>query len=250
MLFLDCVYADNKHGTSGFHRLKAPTNQTSFAKTDVAALRDGGYRVVWRSNQTPEPNDSSTTIQARRIGANGLPLAGQFQVNSTMTSAAESFPAVTELADGGFLVVWTTPQVHGRRFFADGAPDGNDFQINTFIEGAESETEVVLHEDGRVLVIWKDAEGSGDGTEIRGRLFSPELVAQGADFRINTLIAGDSREPRVAAYGQGGFFVVWESTNSVGGDNEPNSIEGRLVTGRDQFAGPQFLVNEWTPKSQ
>ena len=26
MLFLDGVYADNKHATSAFHRLKAPTN--------------------------------------------------------------------------------------------------------------------------------------------------------------------------------------------------------------------------------
>jgi hypothetical protein len=157
---------------------------------------------------------------------------------------------------GRSIFVWDdTPSINRKEVFlrifpADGSAPGDPIQVNTFIEGAESETEVVLHEDGRVLVIWKDVEGSGDGTEIRGRLFSPELVAQGADFRINTLIAGDSSEPKVAAYGQGGFFVVWESTTSVGDDNEPNSIEGRFVTGRDQFAGPQFLVNEWTPKSQ
>jgi hypothetical protein len=227
-----------------------PTNQTSIAKTDVAALRDGGYIVVWRSANTPEAEDNSTTIQGRRIGANGVPLAGQFQVNSTMTSAAESFPAVTELADGGFLVVWTTPQVHGRRFAADGTPDGIDFQINTFVTGTESETDVVLHQDGRVLVIWKDAEESGDDTEIRGRLFSQDLIAQGVDFRVNTLITGVQNRPRAADYGRGGFFVVWESAVSAGNDNDAQSIAGRIVTGSNQFAGSEFQVNDWTTGGQ
>ena len=100
-------------------------------KFDLDVLPSGEYIVVWRSNNTPEPGDSSVTIQGRRIGANGVPLADQFQVNSTMTSATERYPAVTSLADGGFLVVWTVPQVHGRRFTADFTPLGDDFQINT-----------------------------------------------------------------------------------------------------------------------
>ena len=111
-------------------------------KIDLDVLPSGEYIVVWRSNQTPEPGDSSVTIQGRRIGANGTPLADQFQVNSTMTSASERYPAVTSLSDGGFLVVWTEPQVHGRRFTADFTPVGNDFQINTFITGTESRTVV------------------------------------------------------------------------------------------------------------
>jgi hypothetical protein len=214
-------------------------------------LRDGGYIVVWRSSQTLTPGDDSWTIQARRIGANGVPLAGQFQVNSTMTSASENYPAVTELADGGFLVVWTLPQVHGRRFAADGTPDGDDFQINTLTAGAEREPDAVLHEDGRVLVIWHDEEESGDnGSEIRGRLYSQDLIAQGADFRINTLIAGDQILPRAANYGAGGFFVVWQSVVSAGDDIDPPGIEGRIVTGSNQFAGPEFQVNEWISGKQ
>jgi len=226
---------------------------TTDNKVDVAALPDGGYIVVWRSSQTLDPAPvNGTTIQARRIGANGVPLAGQFQVNSTNTNASESFPAVSELADGGFLVAWTTPQVHGRRFAADGIPDGDDFQINTFTSGTERETDVVLHEDGRVLVIWKDDGDSGgdDGNEIRGRLYSPELASQGVDFRINGLVAGEQNRPRVANYGRGGFFVVWESAVSAGNDNDSQSIEGRIVTGSNQFAGSEFQLNNWITGAQ
>jgi len=219
-------------------------------KIDLDVLPSGEYIVVWRSNQTHEPGDSSVSIQGRRIGANGTPLADQFQVNSTMTSASERYPAVTSLSDGGFLVVWTEPQVHGRRFTADFTPAENDFQINTFITGRESRTVVDRNNDGRVLVVWRDDEEPGDGAEIRARLYSPELVPIGQDFRINTQTTDGQQEPEVAEYGKGGFFVVWESRVSAGNDVEPSSIEGRIVTGSNQFASPQFLVNSWTPDSQ
>jgi hypothetical protein len=223
---------------------------TTAKKVDLDVLPSGEYIVVWRSSQTPEPDDSSITIQGRRIGANGVPLAGQFQVNSTMTSVSEKWPAVTSLADGGFLVVWTDPQVTGRHFTADFTPDGNDFQINTYITGTEYRTVVDRNGDGRVLVVWQDEEEPGDETEIRARLYSPELVPIGQDFRINTETTNGQREPEVADYGTGGFFVVWESNVSTGSDPDPRSIKGRIVTGSNQFASPQFLVNSWTKDSQ
>ena len=223
---------------------------TTDNKVDIAALPGGDYIVVWRSSQTPEPGDSSTSIQGRRIGANGMPVAGQFQINSTQTSASERFPAVTELADGGFLVVWTTPEVHGRRFEADFTPVGDDFNINTLTTGTETQTDVMVHEDGRVLVVWTDQEDKAEVTEIRGRLFSQNLIAQGADFRINSLVTGAQNNPRAANYGTGGFFVVWQSDASAGDDNSPPGIEGRIATGSDQFAGPEFQLNQWTSGKQ
>jgi len=43
MLFLDGVYANNKHGTSGFHRLSAPTNDELSRLTHTNAHRVGRY---------------------------------------------------------------------------------------------------------------------------------------------------------------------------------------------------------------
>ena len=223
---------------------------TTANKVDLAALPDGNYIVVWRSSQSANQNDTSTTIQGRLVGPNGSPLAGQFQVNSLMTSQSESWPAVTALGDGGFLVVWTVPEVHGRRFNADTTPVGEDFQINTYTNGTESRTDVARNGDGRIAVVWQDGEESGENDEIRGRVFDENLVAQDSDFRINTLITGVQQEPEVAEYGKGGFFVVWESWVSAGDDVDPRSIEGRIVTGGNKFASPQFMVNEWTGDSQ
>lgn len=228
-----------------------PLIATGGAPTGVAALSNGTYIVVWRSSQSANEADTSTTIQGRMIGANGVPLGDQFQVNSLISSASENYPAVAALADGGFIVTWTTPQVHGRRFMANGTPVGDDFQINTFEEGSESTPDVAVNGDGRVLVTWTDPEESGEfGREIRGRMYSSNLVAQGPDFRINTMREGEQYYARVADYGENGFFVAWESASSAGNDVEPNSIEGRIVTGSNQFAGTQFLVNQWTDDTQ
>jgi len=178
------------------------------------------------------PDDSSISIQGRRIGANGVPLEDQFQVNSTKTSTAERFPAVTSLSDGGFLVVWTEPQVHGRRFTDEFTPVGSDFQINTVITRGESRTVVDRNADGRVLVVWQDEEETGDEAEIRARLYSPELVPIGEDFRISTETTDGQEEPEVAEYGKGGFFVVWQSRVSAGIDVEPRMRGSGYVNNR------------------
>lgn len=229
-----------------------PGLATGHTYVSPTVLTNGDYMVVWRSSKTPEVDDTSVTIQGRRVGADGQPIDGQFQINSTKSSAGEHYPAVTHLVDGGFLVAWTyAKEVYGRRFAANGMPLGDDFQINTLAAGATSWTELATNEDGRVIVVWEDAEESGEnGTEIRGRMFSPDLDALGNDFRINTLIAENQEEPAVASYGESGFFVVWHSWTSAGPDSEPRSIEGRIVSGNNEFASGQFLVNKWTETSQ
>jgi len=224
------------------------TNRQTDIFAGVAALKGGGYVAVWSSANTAG-TDSNQSIQARLIDANGAAVGEQFQANSTV-GQHENYPAVTQLADGGFLVTWTGPEVHGRKFKADGTAAGDDSQINTFTTGSESKTDAVVGHDGRVLVVWTDAENNEERTEIRGRLFSQSLVAQGDDFRINTYTADIQDEGKVAGYGPAGFFVVWNSRGSVGDDNSDTSIQGRIVTGSGQFLGPQFQVNISTISKQ
>ena len=221
------------------------------AGAELTALPLGGYVVVWESYNSANPSDTSYTIQGRLVNSNGTPNGGQFQVNSLISGTLETDPSVTALADNGFFATWASPQIHGRRFTANGTPVGDQFQVNTYASlHSRFETSVATNDDGRVLVIWTDAEENLEGGEIRGRLYSPELAPLGSDFRINTLTTGAQGEPEVANYGPGGFFVVWTSAESVGPDNEPTSIEGRIVTGTDSFGSPQFLVNEYTLERQ
>ena len=217
------------------------------ALANVAALTGGGFVAVWRAY-------SSTTfsyeIQGRLVGADGVPIGDQFQVNASMDGIYQQWASVAGLADGGFLAVWAGAQIEARRFEADGTPLTGDFQVNTFESlSGQDQTDVAVHQDGRVLVVWRVGEPPNQ-EDIRGRLYSSTLTALGPDFRINTYVTGAQSDPQVAGYGAAGFFVVWESQGSPGPDAVPNSIEGRVVTGSNAFAGSQFLVNQFTDNSQ
>ena len=241
-----------KVGTEQLLSTLEPLGTTDIS-ANVAALTGGGYVAVWESRNTATPGFNNVTIQARLVNANGTPNGDQFQVNSLNTGSVVDCD-VAPLPDGGFVVVWTNPEIHARRFDADGDPVAIEIQVNTIdINTPRDESTVAVSDDGRVLVVWTDPEGTdtiaGTKVEVRGRLFNSTLSPLGADFRINAVLTGDQDWPVVAPYGDN-FFVVWQSEASIGGDNEPDSIEGRVVTGVGQFDGPQLLVNDYVPDSQ
>ncbi|MFC1796143.1 hypothetical protein ACFL1V_03500 [Pseudomonadota bacterium] len=215
---------------------------------DVAALSGGGYVVVW-AQELPVDPDTGRSIMARLVSANGTPEGDAFVVNSTI-GASELDPTVTELDDGGFLVAWDLfPNIAGRRFDATGQPVTEDLQLSVPVVNArKSDPDVVRGADGRILLVWEEGEGIS-GVETRARMFNPTLDPLGDDFRINTLTEGGQGHARVADYGKFGFLVVWESPVSGGADAD-GSIQGRIVTGNNQFGGPQFQINKYTPGGQ
>ena len=137
----------------------------------------------------------------------------------------------------------------GRQFAANGTAMGDDFQLSTST-ASKAGPDAARGADERILVVWEDADAPGDDFEIRARMFSPELSPLGDDFLVNTLTTGVQRPVRVGSYGAAGFLVAWESAVSVGGDAEPNSIQGRIVTGNNQFESDQFQLNVYTVASQ
>jgi hypothetical protein len=215
------------------------------AYADVAALRTadgspGGYAVVWRSG-TASGGASNGSIEACIVSADGVPGA-QFQANSN-NGGSEQWPSVTELQDGGFLVVWVNnfvQDVMGRRFNSAGGGIGQDFQINTF-DSAASLTDAAIGWNGSVLVVWEDSGVENPplpgttNTEIRGRMYDADLGALGDDFRINNLFDGIQDDPRVGDYGPVGFLVVWNSDTDSAGPDTSNSIEARVVSGPNAF---------------
>jgi len=222
--------------------------------SDVAALRledgtSGGFVAVWTSENSSGSDNSGTSIQAQRVTAGGVPTGGQIEVNS-ITSAGQRKPAVTEMADGGFFVVWIQPYVQGRRFTAAGV-SSTQFQINTAFSGIMDEPDVAIGWDGAVAVVWEDPENYANSTEIRARLYDSGLIATGADFRVNTVEMNAQDLPRVADYGPKGFLVTWESfETSAGTDENGESVQARIITGPNTFDGPQVQYNTWEPGTQ
>ena len=61
--------------------------------------------IVWKSIGSPGTDQDSSSVQARRYGANGQPRGDQFQVNLT-TAGGQFDPSVSGDPDARYVVVW------------------------------------------------------------------------------------------------------------------------------------------------
>ena len=129
----------------------------------VAALKDGGFVVVW--------NDGSAKIQGQMYNSTGGPVGIEFQVN-TGTPASDTSPTIAALNDGGFVVVWrdsSSPRnIHGRRYDSAGTPAAaGEFQVNTDTL-SDDWPHVAALNDGGFVVVWNDNTAP---TKIHGRRY-------------------------------------------------------------------------------
>jgi Ca2+-binding RTX toxin-like protein len=111
---------------------------------DVAALRDGGFVVVWSDPDSTEPND----IRASILSNATLVVASDILVNTT-TAGYQLAPSALALADGGFLVTWTDQNVNlarAQRFDANGSKIGAEFTLNM----GDADPKATLLNDGRI----------------------------------------------------------------------------------------------------
>jgi hypothetical protein len=94
----------------------------------IAALADGGFVVCWDST---EAGGGGVDIYAQRYDGNGKAVGAEFRVNSNTDSLQEN-PTIAALADGGFVVSWSSPVdnygggygIYAQRYDANGDPVG------------------------------------------------------------------------------------------------------------------------------
>jgi VCBS repeat protein len=111
---------------------------------DVAALRGGGFVVVWSDPDGASPNDIRASILSNATQV----VASNILVNTT-TAGYQLAPSVLALADGGFLVTWTDQHVNlarAQRFDANGSKIGAEFTLNT----GDADPQAALLNDGRI----------------------------------------------------------------------------------------------------
>ncbi len=178
----------------------------------IATLQDGGFVVVWVSEGTT----NETSILARRYTSYGAAITGEFQINTTTNLCAE--PAVTALADGGFLVAWgqknvldvtNTWDIVARAFNPDGV-GGVERTVNTRLRGRQISPQVAAI-GSDVLAVWASEWQDGSDYGIYGRYLRSDGLPVGGEFRVNTTTIGTQVQPAVAADGVNRFLAVWST---------------------------------------
>lgn len=217
-------------------------------QVSIMALSNGGYVVTWVSD-----DDSGTGIYAQLYDASGNPVGGEFRVNGQTTNN-QSEATVAALADGGFVVTWTSQDQDGsgdgvfaQRFDATGTTVGGEFQVNAFTSGNQRKPVVASLADGGFVIAWSSfgQDGSNDGVYLQQ--FDAAGTAVGGEVRVNTATAFSQNNPSVAGLAEGGYVVTWVSEFQ---DGDRTGVFAQRFDTDGQAVGSEFQINETTSGSQ
>jgi hypothetical protein len=209
----------------------------------VAMDPSGRFVVVWDSNGQ---DGSSYGVFGQRHDASGMPLGGEFRVNTYTTSSQDS-PAVAVDATGGFVVVWVSEQdgssngIFGRRYDAAGAPLGAEFQINTYTTFSQYRARMARDPAGDFVVVWTSAQ-DGDLQSVVGQRLDTAGTALGGEFTVNSYTTDRQRRPAVAMNAAGDFVVVWESVSQ---DGNYTGVFAQRYDATGAVRGSEFRVNSF-----
>jgi hypothetical protein len=216
----------------------------------VASDAVGNFVVTWHSF----PQDgSSYGIFAQRFGSSGVPLGGEFRVNS-YTTGVQSYPVIASDPAGNFVVVWNSLNQDGnssgvfaQRFANTGTPLGGEFRANTYTTGGQFSPSVAIDSAGALAIAWESAQDD----EISGGIFSQRFASTGAplgvEFRVNTYTTNQQFDPAVSSDSSGNFVIAWSSN---GADGDGNGIFAQRYDSAGTAVGGEFRVNSFTTSNQ
>lgn len=219
---------------------------------DVTALEGGGFVVVWADSSGTGADTSFSAIRGQVYRADGGPAGAEFLANTT-TTGSQFQGQVLALANGRFVVSWTDTGASGgdtssfavraQVFESSGRRSGSEFLVNTTTSGSQSSPAMAALPDGRFVVVWGDgSETDGDFLSgVRAQVFLADGSKSGTEFRVNSSVADNQREPAVSALADGRFVVTWT-------DNSQGIISGADIRAQifDPRTGPVTLVGEIT----
>ncbi len=216
---------------------------TGQLNASVASDPDGNFTVVWQSD-TSAGSDPDRSVQARRFGADGDPLASQFQVN-THTSGEQTYPNVDVHTDGSFIVSWTHEgyQIRVQRFGPDGAPVGDEIVAGEHFD-LKYTSKVAYTSDGGFIVAWTDfySTGTDDSNAVAlARRFDADGKALGSEFQVNTTTLGWQGDPNLAVAADDSFVILFSSDpyTTEGGDAH---LYGQRFAADGTPVGEEFQV--------
>lgn len=244
-------YEANGKAFGAEFRVNTTTDNGQYG-SDIAALTDGGFVVTWTSYGQ---DGSSAGIFAQRYDANGNAVGVEFMVN-TATTSAQQYSTIATLADGGFLVSWTSygqdpdssPGIYAKRYNSSGSPVGVEFRVNTHTSGDQIGSTIAALADGGFVVGWTayDQDPAGDAG-VYAQRFDAGGNTAGGEFRVNTTTASTQTYLTIAALADGGYVMGWMSD---GQDGSNGGIYAQRYDAVGNTVGGEFRVNTTTLDNQ
>jgi Ca2+-binding RTX toxin-like protein len=236
--------------TAQGERVGSPTrvNTTTIGPQEdsaVAGLATGGYVVTWRSTT----QTFSDSIYAQRYNAQGVRVGSETRVNTT-TTGSQSDSAVAGLANGGYVVTWTSTDqtfadsIYAQRYNAQGARVGGETLVNTTTDGSQGDSAVAGLATGGYVVIWRSTTQTFSES-IYAQRYNSQGVPVGSETLASTTTGGSGTNGAVAGLVDGGYVVTWTSA-----DASSSGIYAQRYDAQGVPVGSATSVNTTTNGSQ
>ena len=217
----------------------------------ITGLANGGFVVTWQTWDSGLDSDG-TAIKAQMFSASGVKQGGEFLVNTAAVGYQE-LPAITGLANGGFVVTWQTwdsaqdgsgTAIKAQLFSAAGVKQGGEVLVNTAVANNQLWPKTTAIANGGFVVTWQtsDPAQDGSGNAIKAQAFTAAGVKLGAEFLINTAASGYQYTPTITGLANGGFVVAWDTADTTQ-DGSGSAIKAQVFTAAGVKQGGEFLVN-------
>ncbi|HYD67955.1 calcium-binding protein [Azospirillum sp.] len=241
------VYAANHTPVGGAFMVNSRGPGTvAYGEQQNAAvgLADGGFVVVWMAADNRD--GSGNGIFLRRYNAAGQQMTGEVLVNNAYVTGDQQQPCVTALADGGFMVAWTSAGqdgsgygVYAQRYDATAQPLGGTFLLEANSSGHQLQPALTARPDGGLIAAWGGQDGAGYGVQLRefgnaaGGGSSPFIIIEGTAGN-DALTGGGTRE---RIYGRDGMDTLSGGAGDdiLFGGNGQDVLDGG--TGADLMLG-------------
>ncbi|MGA8261969.1 MAG: hypothetical protein WB783_17285, partial [Arenicellales bacterium] len=226
---------------------EVPTGMCAPPRFAPAMCRNstGGGALAW---STQGIAGLEGKVFAQLFDSAGNLLGTEFQVSSQPSSDSYEGDVSVACGDAGdFVVVWDSYGydafgITGRRFDSSGAPEGTEFQVNTYTSGYFFQPKVAADDDRDFVIVWNAGYAvDGSSTGIFGQRFASNGDFLGTEFQVNSYTMGSQRYGSVASNGAGDFVVAWDSSFSQDGSSD--GIFGQRFASNGSFLGTEFQVN-------
>jgi hypothetical protein len=183
----------------------------------VTVIRDGGFVVAW--NDLHGHDGSYEGVFGQRFDPMGTPVGGEFRVN-TYTTLTQASPSIASAPDGRFVLVWGSSQggdanseVHGQLYQVSGAPNGGEFQVNTYTTAFQwpyGPSAVAMDARGNFVVSWYSGYEYPD-FGIFGQRFDANGQRRGGEFQVNAQSLSFMKTPAMASDPSGNLVIAWRT---------------------------------------
>ena len=218
----------------------------------ITELKNGGFVIVWQS-MGQEQDGSGHGIYGQIFNSNGEKIGDEFLINTT-TEHSQFAPCVSGLETGGFVVTWTSNYqdgsgqgIFGQVWDSNGEKKGDEFQVNTYTTGNQSNSKVTGLKDDHFVVVWESSNQDGSGYGIFGQIFDSNGEKKGDEFPVNTFTKYSQQSPSITSLENGGFIATWTSSFQ---DSSGDGIFGQIFDSNGDKIGDEFQVNTYITGNQ